>query len=163
MEEVNTSDWTLGRVFWFLTKQYIGYLTKRFENTPVDRYYFPLYLIGKNSGKISQQQLADQLLMDKVSLVRILDILTQEGYVERKVNPKDRRQHLLYITSTGKPWVEEIRKGLNETDDFFLNLLPANQREVFKEQVQVLINAAKDVQVEQVELFYNRVKDGTND
>ncbi|MGV3630080.1 MAG: MarR family winged helix-turn-helix transcriptional regulator [Bacteroidota bacterium] len=158
-----TTDLTLGRIFGFLTKQYIGYLAKRMENTPINRYYYPLYIIGKNSGNISQQELADQLLSDKVSMVRILDCLAEDGYVERRVNPSDRRQHLLYITDTGKPWVDEIEAALNETDEFFLNFIERKDRVKFMIQLQEIIRQTKDLPVEQVELFYNRIKDLKND
>lgn len=153
------STWPLGRVFGFLTKQYVGYLAKRMENTPIERYYFPLYLIGKHSGQISQQQLADQLLTDKVSMVRILDNLTEDGYIERRVNPNDRRQHLLYITENGKPWVDEIERSLRETDELFLEFIPEAHRAMFTEQLHRLVEVTKDLPVEQVELFYNRIKD----
>jgi MarR family transcriptional regulator, transcriptional regulator for hemolysin len=155
----HTSQWPLGRVFGFLTKQYVGCLSKRMKNSPVERHYYPLYLIGKNSGNISQQQLADQLSTDKVSMVRILDYLTDGGYIERRVNPNDRRQHLLHITEAGKPWVEEIEQGLIETDELFLGFLAKEQRVVFIEQLHHLIEVSKDLPVEQIELFYNRIKD----
>jgi MarR family transcriptional regulator, transcriptional regulator for hemolysin len=163
MSNVHTSQWPLGRIFGFLTKQYIGYLSKRMINTPIERHYYPLYLIGKNSGNISQQQLADQLSTDKVSMVRILDYLTEGGYIERRVNPNDRRQHLLYITESGKPWVDEIEQALSETDDLFLNFLQKEQRVVFIERLHQLMEVTKDLPVEQIELFYNRIKDAQND
>ena len=158
-----TTDWTLGRMLGFLTKQYIGYLAKRMEQTPINRYYYPLYIIGKHSGNISQQELADQLLSDKVSMVRILDCLAEDGYIERRVNPNDRRQHLLYITEAGKPWVDEIEAALNETDEFFLNFIERKERVKFILNLQELIRQTIDLPVEQVELFYNRIKDMKND
>lgn len=159
MSVTDTSQWNLGRMFGFLTKQYIGHLTKRLAHTPVERYYFPLYLIGTNSGKINQQQLADKLLTDKVCLVRILDSLTEEGLVQRKVNPKDRREHLLYVTPKGQPWVKEIEIAFRETDEFFMGLFPEELRISFQNLLQHLITATKDLPVEQVELYYNRIKD----
>jgi MarR family transcriptional regulator, transcriptional regulator for hemolysin len=163
MTQTNTPLWPLGRIFGFLTKQYIGYLAKRMEHTPISRYYFPLYLIGKNSGAISQQELADQLLTDKVSMVRILDNLTEDGYIERKVNPNDRRQHLLHITAAGKPWVEEIEQALRETDALFLEFLPETDRQLFLKHTYSLIKSTKDLPVEEVELFYNRINDNQHD
>lgn len=163
MIHTDTSVWPLGRVFGFLTKQYIGYLAKRMEHTPISRYYFPLYLIGKHSGTISQQELADQLLTDKVSMVRILDILTEDGYVERRVNPKNRRQHLLFITPAGEPWVRKIELALQETDAFFMSFLPENSRSLFEEASRTLIRATRNLPVEEIELFYNRTKDVHHD
>lgn len=158
MEQILPKELTLGRMLGFLTRQYIGFLAKRMTHTPVERYYYPLYLIGKNSGTISQQQLANHLLTDKVSMVRILDVLAEEGYIERRVNPEDRRQHLLHVTKKGEPWIGEIEQALNETDDFFLSMLPKEQRALFRQQLLTLVNVSKELPVEEVELFYNRVK-----
>lgn len=145
----------LGRVFGFLTKQYIGILSKKMEDSPVDRYYFPLYIIGKNSGKISQQQLADQLLTDKVSLVRILDNLAEDGLIERKVNPNDRRQHLLCVTEKGQPWIEEIEKCMHETDELFIQLVAASNPDIHSQLLEMM-HSAKELIVQDIELFYNK-------
>ncbi len=158
MEHILPKELTLGRVLAFLTRQYIGFLTKRMAHTPVERYYYPLYLIGKNSGAISQQQLANHLLTDKVSMVRILDILAEEGFIERRVNPDDRRQHLLHVTPKGEPWIAEIEQALKETDEFFLSMLPEEQRTLFRQQLLTLVNVSKELPVDEIELFYNRVK-----
>lgn len=156
-------QWNLGRMFGFLTKQYIGHLTRRMENTPIERYYYPLFIIGKHSGSITQQQLADQLLIDKVNMVRILDVLCTDGYIERRVNPTDRRQHLLYVTEKGLPWVDEIELGLKETDDLFLSMLDEEQRVIFRNALLQLIEQTRNLPVEQVELFYNRAKNNQHD
>lgn len=162
MENV-IDGWNLGRSFGYLTKQYIGALTAKLEGVPVQRYYYPLYIIGKSSGKICQQQLADQLLMDKVSIVRILNALTEDGYIERKVNPEDRREHLLHITKKGKPWVKSIENSLKETDAQFLSFLPERNRASFRKNLILLIEVSKGFNVENVELFYNRTKEIIND
>lgn len=146
----------LGWILGYLTKQYVGHVMKQMEKTPVTRYYFPLYLIGKNTGKICQQQLADKLLMDKVSLVRILDALTEEGFIERKVNPADRRQHLLHVTKSGADWIPEIEKTLNETDALFFDLIPEKDRAIFKQNLEIIVEATKHFSVEDVELYYDR-------
>jgi len=158
MKDDFPNDIPVGRMFGFLTKQYIGLLTKRMENTPVERYYYPLYLIGRNSGNISQQQLANLIFSDKVSMVRMIDALADEGFVERRVNPEDRRQHLLYITEKGEPWIDEIEQALQETDNMFLELLPQNERALFRQQLKKMITITKDLPVKRVEVFYNRIK-----
>lgn len=154
--KLDVANLKLGWVLGYLTKQYIGHVIKQMEKTPVTRYYFPLYLIGKNSGKICQQELADKLLMDKVGLVRILDALTEEGFIERKVNPADRRQHLLHVTKSGAKWIPEIEKTLNDTDELFYGIIPENERAVFKDNLEIIVEATKHFSIEDVELFYNR-------
>jgi MarR family transcriptional regulator for hemolysin len=150
------TEWPLGRTFGFLTKQYIGQLALRMAGTPIERYYFPLYIIGKNSGKISQQELANQVLTDKVSLVRILDILTEDGWIERTKNPADRRQHLLSITEKAQPWIQEIEDGLRETNDYFFEFIPEEKRIDFREMLSLMICKTQNLAIEDIEIFYNR-------
>ena len=163
MESAIIENLPLGRIFGFLTRQYIGMLGKRMQNTPVERYYFALLVIGQNSGKISQQQLADQLLTDKVSMVRMLDCLEKDGLIERSVNPGDRRQHLLATTPKGHPWVKEIEQALAETDEMFLSFIDPEFRLPFHQELKKLCTSVTDLPVEAVELFYNRIKDSDYD
>lgn len=129
------------------------------SETPVARYYFPLLTIGLNSGKISQQELADHLLTDKVSLVRILDSLEKDGLIERIINPSDRRQHLLEITEKGFPWIAKIQKVLEETDEAFLQVVASEHRACFRKELNNLCHSVKSLPAEEVELFYNRTKE----
>ncbi len=149
-----TQEWPLGRFFSFLTKQYIGKLALQMEHTPVERYYFPLYLIGKNNGVITQQELADQLLTDKVSMVRILDALQKDGFIERKTNPEDRRQRQLHITAKAEPWILEIEKGIRETNEYFFNLLDPSLHANFRLILTELITKTQDIPADQFEFFY---------
>lgn len=150
------NEWSLGRTFSFLTKQYLGKLAQVMSHTPVERYYYPLYIIGKNNGKISQQELANHLLTDKVSVVRILDALTSDGFIERTVNPKDRRQHLLTITPKAEPWIKDIEKGIQETNDYFLHLLPEELRKPFEESLNQLIRQTSEIKSDQYEIFIQK-------
>lgn len=148
----------LGRIFGFLTKQYIGLVAKRMQNTPVERYYYPLLVIGQNSGKISQQELADQLFSDKVSVVRILDCLEKDGLIERITNPEDRRQHMLTITEKGFPWIAEIEKVMQETEAVFFSFLNPEIKNCFKNELTKLCSSVSQLPVEEIELFYNRTQ-----
>lgn len=151
---MDTQEWPLGRFFSFLTKQYIGKLTLLLEHTPVERYYFPLYLIGKNNGHMSQQELADQLLMDKVSMVRIIDALQKDGFIERKTNPEDRRERRLHITPKAEPWILEIEKGIKEANEYFFSLLDPSLHANFQLILTELITKTQDIPANQFEFFY---------
>lgn len=147
----------LGRLFGLLTKQYIGFLAIKMKDTPIERYFFPFYLISKQSGKISQQELADQLFTDKVSMVRILDVLTNDGLIERKVNPNDRRQHLLSVTAKGKPWIEFVHGALQECDKQFFHFLPENERDKMLSNLQLMACESLKTAVADIEILYQYV------
>lgn len=57
---------------------------------------------------ISQVRLAELTDLDPMTLVRMLDRMELEGWLERRIDPVDRRARQLYVTPKGKPLVEEI-------------------------------------------------------
>jgi len=148
----------MGWLFGFLTKHYIGYLSKRLAETPLEKHVYPFYLIAKNDGKINQQQLADQLLIDKVSMVRILDHLSELELIERITNKEDRRKHFLAITQKGKPWIQEVEQAIQETDKVFLSLVSEHSRADFHKELIELNKQVMQLPVNDFELFYNLKK-----
>src|SRR3984885_12561469 len=66
-----------------------------------------LAYLARNEG-ISQVRLADLAEIDPMSLVRILDHMEAEGWVERRPDPNDRRARCLYLKAPGRPILEEI-------------------------------------------------------
>lgn len=66
---------------------------------------------------VSQQFLSEKLSVDKANMTRILAKLEESGFVERAVDPEDRRSKLISLTDKGRDMflpVEEIRKDWTE-------------------------------------------------
>lgn len=153
----------LGRIFVNLTKQYIGLVAHRMKGTPIEKHYYALWLISQQSGRISQQQLADKLMSDKVTMVRMLDCLTDAELIIRQVNPEDRRQHLLYITEKGKAWIPTIEAAFKETEAAFLAFITPEFRMTFEKELRKLSSAVSDLKVEKIELIYNRINNNVDE
>ena len=51
-----------------------------------------------NEGPLSQQKIADMMLKDKNSVVKLVDSLELRGLVKRRANPEDRRQNIVSTT-----------------------------------------------------------------
>ena len=66
-----------------------------------------LALLSRNEG-ISQARLAELSDTDPMSLVRILDRMQQDQWVERRPDPSDRRAHRLYLHEAVRPIVERM-------------------------------------------------------
>lgn len=58
---------------------------------------------------IHQAGLAAILDIEPITLVRLLDRLEGMGFVERRLDPKDRRQRNLFLTEHAAPELERIR------------------------------------------------------
>ncbi len=103
--------------FSLLTKDYAGALVRKLSHLELDRYYTILLVIERFGDGFTQQKLAHFLNIDKASVVRIVDYLTDRGYVVRQKNHLDRREHFLVLTEKAKSILPDINaavKGLNE-------------------------------------------------
>jgi MarR family transcriptional regulator, transcriptional regulator for hemolysin len=61
-----------------------------------------------NHQGISQVRLAELTDIEPMTLVRILDRMESDGWLERCSDPTDRRARCLYLTAKGKPLVDDI-------------------------------------------------------
>src|SRR5215472_19153878 len=66
-----------------------------------------LTYLARNEG-VSQKRLAELIEIDPMSLVRILDRMETDGWVERRADPQDRRARSLWLTPQASPVLERI-------------------------------------------------------
>jgi len=66
-----------------------------------------LVYISKNQG-ISQIRLAELSGIEPMSLVRMLDRMEADGWIERRAHPADRRARQLYLKDKAQPTLEQI-------------------------------------------------------
>ena len=63
-------------------------------------------------GELSQAELAEKMRVEPSSVVRLLDRMGRDGWVERVPDPHDRRRNLVRTTPKAAPVWEEIRTRL---------------------------------------------------
>ena len=66
-----------------------------------------LAILSHNQGT-SQARLAELADTDPMALVRTLDRMEQDGWIERQADPADRRAHRLYLRATADPVLDRI-------------------------------------------------------
>jgi MarR family transcriptional regulator, transcriptional regulator for hemolysin len=67
---------------------------------------------------LKQAELAEMLDLQPISLTRLLDGLAENGLIERRPDPEDRRAKRLYLTPDARPLLErlsELGEDLMET------------------------------------------------
>src|SRR6516164_6349742 len=57
---------------------------------------------------LSQVDLAEILELQPISLVRLLDRLVEQGLLERRHDPRDRRANQLFLTEAGRHLVDDL-------------------------------------------------------
>src|SRR3984885_15646350 len=65
--------------------------------------------LSRNEG-ISQARLAELTDTDPMTLVRTLDRMQQDQWIERRADPEDRRAHRLYLREAAKPIMNRMWK-----------------------------------------------------
>jgi DNA-binding MarR family transcriptional regulator len=104
----------VGRAFGFLVHDVSRLIKRRFERRArqmglsITRQQAAVVLnIAANEG-VSQAEVAAWLDIEPIALVRMLDKLHEEGLVERRPHPTDRRVRTLWLTPAARPVVAQI-------------------------------------------------------
>jgi len=117
----------------FLLKR-LGFAAKErgmaaYEETGLHPYHFGVLLVLDEGSRETQGSIADALGYDRGQLVGLLDELEEQGLVERKRDPNDRRRHIVRLTSEGKKALRRLRALAKQLEDDFLAPLSDDERE----------------------------------
>jgi MarR family transcriptional regulator, transcriptional regulator for hemolysin len=156
---------SVARIFGFLVHDISRLIKRRFERRarqmglPITRQQATVILnIAGNQG-VSQAEVASWLGIEPIALVRVLDKLHEEGLVERRAHPTDRRIRTLWLTAAAGPVVERILAINEAIRQEAFGGLPAETRE---ELIDAL-GRIKDNLVLQEEVACDRSGDGSQE
>ena len=127
-----------------LSKFYYGVLSKSLENLDVERYYSILYFLYDNNG-CCQQHICNNLAIDKTAMVKVIDYLIKLGYIARKVNPKDRREHFVLLTRKGAKHTAKIVDSFKKIDEVIFSGVPQPDRDIFEKVLCRLTSNLKEL------------------
>jgi MarR family transcriptional regulator for hemolysin len=81
-----------------------------------------LMRLDRSEG-LKQSELAEILDLQPISLTRLLDRLADNGLIERRPDPNDRRANRLYLTRAARPLLEQlVELGRDLMDDVLAGL-----------------------------------------
>ena len=79
----------------------------------------------------TQATLAESIGADKTRIIRTLDDLQDDGYIERRPDPDDRRARLLAITDAGRRVKDAVQDEIQRGEERWLGELSADERRTF--------------------------------
>jgi DNA-binding MarR family transcriptional regulator len=88
-----------------ILRNYIDHRAKQRGTTRAQ--WVVLFRLRAHEG-LSQVDLAEVLELQPISLVRLLDRLVEQGLVERRHDPRDRRANRLHLTAAGRQLVDDL-------------------------------------------------------
>ena len=151
----------LGLYFTFLTKQCSGAMVQKMSQVDLDKYFRVLVVVEQSNETFTQQNLSDYFKINKVSMVRIIDHLTRKGYLLRKVNTKDRREHFLILTEKAKQELPLIKKTLLEVESSALQNFTEDQKTQFFQLLEKAYTNMSEHSAEDLLVEYTKVGEQT--
>lgn len=148
----------LGLYFSFLTKYFAGAMVKKMSPIDLDKYFRVLVVVEQSKETITQQKLSDYFKTNKVSMVRIVDYLTRTGYLQRKVNMKDRREHFLILTGKAKLELPFIKQTLLEIEASAFHNFTDEQRTQFFQFLEKIYMNVSELPAEEIFVVYEKVR-----
>jgi DNA-binding MarR family transcriptional regulator len=93
--------------------------------------------LSRNEG-IKQAGLAEILEIKPITLARLLDRLSANGWVERRSDPNDKRARLLFLTNKARPILVELRSVALSVREEALSGLDAAEQDRLIDQLRVV-------------------------
>jgi DNA-binding MarR family transcriptional regulator len=90
---------------------------------------------------MTQIEIARAIGVDKTTMVVALDEMEQQGLVERRPSPRDRRARVIVMTKAGEKLLRKAEDVAARVQEDVLSALPANERDVL---IAALSNLARD-------------------
>ena len=120
----------LGRRLYLGHRAVHDVLDQRLQALGASLWNWVLLREATRASGVSQRELADLMHIEPPTLVRHLDRLEADGYVERRADPDDRRRLLVFVTPTGRKRLAELQKVAEHTDVELRALLDDHEIEV---------------------------------
>jgi MarR family transcriptional regulator for hemolysin len=156
---------SVGRAFAFLVHDVSRLIKRRFERRarkmglPITRQQAAVVLNIAGHEGVSQAEVATWLDIEPIALVRMLDKLHEEGLVERRAHPTDRRVRTLWLTPAARPVVERILAINEAIRREALSGLPPGTRDALID----VLSQIKDKLALKEEVACDRSNDGSHE
>jgi DNA-binding MarR family transcriptional regulator len=126
----------IGRLIAAAHKKAYQYAATKLKTCDIEvgQFFFLRYIL-KNEG-ISQEEVAQNMYLDKATISKGVNLLVNKGYIQRKANPKDKRVYRLYGTKKASKMEEMIDDIHREINEFLVSEL--NDEEIL--QLRTLLN-----------------------
>ena len=84
------------------------YADQRARQFGISRAQWVVLMRLDRSEGLKQSELAEILDLQPISLTRLLDRLAENGLIERRADPNDRRANRLYLMPAARPLLEQL-------------------------------------------------------
>ncbi len=109
-----------------------------FEQAGSSMYHYSVLALLAEGDCSAQSTIAQMLALDSSQLVGVLDSLEEQGLVERRRDPNDRRRHGVSLTADGKRQLVKLRGIAMRLEESVLEPLDASARKSLRESLELI-------------------------
>jgi DNA-binding MarR family transcriptional regulator len=111
-----------------------SYISKRVSpyNIGQGQWHFLTQVLFNEDG-ITQEELSERLFIDKANTARAVKKLEQEGYIERREDPEDKRKKRVYVTQKSRDFENEFHQVFKDFNNILAKGFTAEERETARE------------------------------
>jgi len=141
-----------------MLRTYADQVARRFGMTRAQ--WALLKRLEANEG-LKQSELADMLDLQPITVTRLVDRLCDNGLIERRADPNDRRAKRLFLTPAAQPLMDQLDALANELMNAILEGQPPEKTDAaltylgaMKENLRRLLQENAEEKLEEKEKIY---------
>lgn len=131
-------QWTGNLLYWVssLGAQYYAQVVTPLGLTPSQ---IAVLQVLDSEGVMRQARLTDRTRIDKATMVGLLNDLEEQGLIERRASPSDKRAFDIYLTEKGGERVRQIEEVSQDAENQFYGVLSTQERQTLRALLSRLI------------------------
>jgi MarR family transcriptional regulator for hemolysin len=141
-----------------MSKSGFGVLALRLADLDLDRYFFHILVLADSDRMLTQKELAEVVGFDKTAMVRVVDYLAEKGYLERKTNPKDRREQFVVLTAKGRRDAPKIKAAVNDVNQAAMRGIGPEHAGIFLSCLDIIARNFDSLPKEKIHVRFRKSK-----
>jgi DNA-binding MarR family transcriptional regulator len=98
-----------------------------------------LLLVLRDEGTMAQHALGARIGMDRTTTMQVMQALEEQGLVQRRDDPEDRRVYRVSLTAAGRRLVASLEGRIRRVETELLAPIPAAERPAFVAQLRAIL------------------------
>jgi DNA-binding MarR family transcriptional regulator len=126
-------DNSIGKYITIIYENMNYYINRKLEKYNIKRSQLQILHYLYLNGGICQNEIGKALMLDKVTVTKVLTVLVNEDLVEKREVSEDKRRKELYVTEKGNRLQGEIFSIMEEVADAMFEGFSEGERQLYKE------------------------------
>lgn len=134
-----TREDSVGWVMQRLAKQLNEKMSNRLITLDLTVTQFAVMMTVLEGGGLTQAEIGQRFGLPAYAITRVLNVLEERGFVERRAHPSSRRAFNIFASAEGEKLGPELFAIVQAVNSDFMAPLPAQDREEFRRMITQLL------------------------